>query len=288
MKPEFMAEQLVDISNDTNFEKLASFASCLTAEEQLTDLGQLIEKQAYAEDATFADDISRMFSIASPLETKLSALYAVKCASLLPEEVVNRINDACNIYGIDIQVPVINKTASIMEDPAIMAAIDEFDREYVDVEKLASDEDFAMNKYAGCTEYGNQLDTCLAARAMFAREPEDIEAIETLAKIASRIAPADMVNYIAEIDSELGLDTPQMQRQLGTPEFAVYEKVASENMVTLTPNCSAPLSVISEYEDQLKDLGVELDWDGESGDALQLQLEQLPSQVKGEIASWVK
>lgn len=284
MKPEFMTVQLVDLHNDTNFEKLASFADMLTPEEQEADIQGLITKQAYAEDATYADDINRMFSIASPLETKISALYAVKCASLLDEEVVNRINDACKIYGIDIEVPIVNKTASVFDDPAIMAAIDEFDREWIDTEAVGAAE---LNKYAGVTGYGTELDTCLAARAFYASEPEDVEAIQNLAKIASAIEPAQMVDLIKEIDEALGFDSPSMQRAVGSAEYAVYEKVASDNMVNLG-SVSAPLSVISEYQDNIKDMGVELDWDGESGDALTLQIENLPSQIKNEIGSWVK
>ena len=38
MKPEFMTVQLVDLHNDTNFEKLASFADMLTPEEQEADI----------------------------------------------------------------------------------------------------------------------------------------------------------------------------------------------------------------------------------------------------------
>lgn len=284
MKPEFMTVQLVDLHNDTNFEKLASFADMLTPEEQEADIQGLITKQAYAEDATYADDINRMFSIASPLETKISALYAVKCASLLGEDVVTRINDACKIYGIDIEVPIVNKTASVFDDPAIMAAIDEFDREWIDTEAVGAAE---LNKYAGVTGYGTELDTCLAARAFYASEPEDVEAIQNLAKIASAIEPAQMVDLIKEIDEALGFDSPSMQRAVGSAEYAVYEKVASDNMVNLG-SVSAPLSVISEYQDNIKDMGVELDWDGESGDALTLQIENLPSQIKNEIGSWVK
>lgn len=284
MKPEFMTVQLVDLHNDTNFEKLASFADMLTPEEQDADIQGLITKQAYAEDATYADDINRMFSIASPLETKISALYAVKCASLLDEDVVTRINDACKIYGIDIEVPIVNKTASVFDDPAIMAAIDEFDREWIDTEAVGAAE---LNKYAGVTGYGTELDTCLAARAFYASEPEDVEAIQNLAKIASAIEPAQMVDLIKEIDEALGFDSPSMQRAVGSAEYAVYEKVASDNMVNLG-SVSAPLSVISEYQDNIKDMGVELDWDGESGDALTLQIENLPSQIKNEIGSWVK
>ena len=286
MKAELFAEQLVDLHNDTGFSKLASFAidGLLTKEEMETNLSQLIEKQAYAEDCTYADDINRMFSIATPLETKLSALYATKCASMLSEEVVNRINDACNIYGIDIQVPVMNKVASVLDDPKILAAIDEFDREWIDPEATFDSE---VNKYASAEGYGTELDTCLAARAYFATEPEEIEAIQGLAKIASKIDPADMVDIIANIDSELGLDTPHMQRLVGSPEYAVYEKVASSNMVNLG-GTSVPLSSIEPFQDELKDIGVNLDWDGESGDALQLQIENLPSQVKDIIGGWVR
>ena len=284
MKPEFMAVQMIDLHNDTNFEKLASFADMLTAEELETDIQGLIQKQAYAEDATYADDINRMFSIATPLETKISALYATKCASLLDDEVVARINDACQIYGIELEVPRVNKTASVFEDPAIMAAIDEFDREWVDREAEGVVE---LNKYAGATGYGTELDTCLAARAFYASEPEDVEAITHLAKIASSIEPEAMVGLIKEIDEALGFDSPAMQRAVGSPEYAVYEKVASDNMVNLG-SVSAPLSVISEYQDNIKDMGVELDWDGESGDALTQQIENLPSQIKNEIGSWVK
>ena len=285
MKPEFFSEQLIDLHNDANFEKLASFATegYLTPEEMNTDIAALVTKQAYAEDATFADEANRMFSVATPLETKLSALYATKCASILDPEVVSRINDACKIYGIELEVPQTEKIASVLEDPAILAEIDVFDKEWQDPEELVGE----VNKYAHANDYGTELDTCLAARAFYATEPEDIEALESLAKTASSIAPEDMVSLIAEIDEKLGLDNPYMQAKVGTPEYAVYEKVASENMVNLG-KVSAPLSVISEYADNISDLGVDLDWDGESPDALQLQIEGLPSQIKDEIGSWVK
>lgn len=284
LNPNFYAEQLVDISNDTNFEKLASFVNSgkLSAEDMNTDISGLIEKQAYAEDSTFADDMNRMFSIASPIETKLSALYAEKCASILPEEVVNRINNACQVYGINEEVPVVNKVASVLDDPKILQEIQLFDEQYVDPEEVME-----VNKYAGAGEYGTELDKCLAARAFYAEEPEDVEAIEGLAKMASSIAPNDMVNIIEAIDSHLGLDTPAMQNRVGTPEYAVYEKVASENMVNLGDK-SVPFDVVSNYQDEIKDLGVDLDWDGESADALTLQLENLPSQIKSEIGSWCK
>lgn len=284
LNPNFYAEQLVDISNDTNFEKLASFVNSgkLSAEDMNTDISGLIEKQAYAEDSTFADDMNRMFSIASPIETKLSALYAEKCASILPEEVVNRINNACQVYGINEEVPVVNKVASVLDDPKILQEIQLFDEQYVDPEEVME-----VNKYAGVEEYGTELDKCLAARAFYAEEPEDVEAIEGLAKMASSIAPNDMVNIIEAIDSHLGLDTPAMQNRVGTPEYAVYEKVASENMVNLGDK-SVPFDVVSNYQDEIKDLGVDLDWDGESADALTLQLENLPSQIKSEIGSWCK
>ena len=284
LNPNFYAEQLVDISNDTNFEKLASFVNSgkLSAEDMNTDISGLIEKQAYAEDSTFADNMNRMFSIASPIETKLSALYAEKCASILPEEVVNRINNACQVYGIDEEVPVVNKVASVLDDPKILQEIQLFDEQYVDPEEVME-----VNKYAGAEEYGTELDKCLAARAFYAEEPEDVEAIEGLAKMASSIAPNDMVNIIEAIDSHLGLDTPAMQNRVGTPEYAVYEKVASENMVNLGDK-SVPFDVVSNYQDEIKDLGVDLDWDGESADALTLQLENLPSQIKSEIGSWCK
>lgn len=284
LNPNFYAEQLVDISNDTNFEKLASFVNSgkLSAEDMNTDISGLIEKQAYAEDSTFADDMNRMFSIASPIETKLSALYAEKCASILPEEVVNRINNACQVYGINEEVPVVNKVASVLDDSKILQEIQLFDEQYVDPEEVME-----VNKYAGAEEYGTELDKCLAARAFYAEEPEDVEAIEGLAKMASSIAPNDMVNIIEAIDSHLGLDTPAMQNRVGTPEYAVYEKVASENMVNLGGK-SVPFDVVSNYQDEIKDLGVDLDWDGESADALTLQLENLPSQIKSEIGSWCK
>lgn len=284
LNPKFYAEQLIDVSNDQNFEKLASFAAegKLSAEDLRTDISSLIEKQAYAEDATFADDMNRMFSIASPIETKLSALYATKCASILPEEVVNRINNACQIYGIDAEVPVVNKVASILEDPKIMQEIKLFDEQYKDPEEVME-----LNKYAGAEEYGTELDKCLAARAFYAEEPEDVEALEGLAKVASSIAPSDMVSILESVDSYLGLDTPAMQARVGSPEYAVFEKVASENMVNLGDK-SVPFDVVSNYQDEIKDLGVDLDWNGDSADALTLQLEQLPSQIKSEIGSWCK
>lgn len=284
LNPTFYAEKLVDISNDTNFEKLASFVAegKLSAEEMGTDISSLIEKQAYAEDSSFADDLNRMFSVASPIETKLSALYATKCASLLSEDVVNRINNACHVYEIDAEVPVVNKVASVLDDPKILQEIQLFDAQYQDPEEVTE-----FNKYAGATAYGTELDKCLAARAFYAEEPEDVEAIEGLAKLASSIAPDDMVTILEAVDSHLGLDTPAMQNRVGSPEYAVYEKVASENMVNLNGKM-VPFDVVASFQDDIADLGVDLDWDGESADALTLQLENLPSQIKDEIGSWCK
>jgi hypothetical protein len=284
LNPTFYAEKLVDISNDTNFEKLASFVAegKLSAEEMGTDISSLIEKQAYAEDSSFADDLNRMFSVASPIETKLSALYATKCASLLSEDVVNRINNACHVYEIDTEVPVVNKVASVLDDPKILQEIQLFDAQYQDPEEVME-----FNKYAGATSYGTELDKCLAARAFYAEEPEDVEAIEGLAKLASSIAPDDMVTILEAVDSHLGLDTPAMQNRVGSPEYAVYEKVASENMVNLNGKM-VPFDVVASFQDDIADLGVDLDWDGESADALTLQLENLPSQIKDEIGSWCK
>lgn len=284
LNPTFYAEKLVDISNDTNFEKLASFVAegKLSAEEMGTDISSLIEKQAYAEDSSFADDLNRMFSVASPIETKLSALYATKCASLLPEDVVNRINNACHVYEVDVEVPVVNKVASVLDDPKILQEIQLFDAQYQDPEEVTE-----LNKYAGATSYGTELDKCLAARAFYAEEPEDVEAIEGLAKLSSSIAPDDMVTILESVDSYLGLDTPAMQNRVGSPEYAVYEKVASENMVNLNGKM-VPFDVVASFQDDIADLGVDLDWDGESADALTLQLESLPSQIKDEIGSWCK
>jgi len=282
MNLELVKDRLVDLQNDEKFEKLASFATegTLSEEDMATDIGALLEKQAYADDSTYADPVNRMFSIASPIEAKLSALYAEKCASLLDSDVVNRINDACKIYDLGIEVPVLNKVAYVTEDKAIMDAIDVFDAEYKEIENTYN----STEKYASCKEYGNQLDTCLAARAFYATEPEDVEAIENLAKIASSLEPEKMVEVLKDIDEELGLDNPRMQSLVGSPEYAVYEKVASENMVDLGSDRAVPLDVIEENKEVLASMGVNLDWDGESGDALTLQIENLPSQIKEELA----
>lgn len=281
MNINLIKDQIIDLHNDTKFEKLASFAAegKLDRDDMSTDIAGLLEKQAYAEDSTYADPMNRLFSVASPIETKISALYAEKCASSLNEDVVNRINDACRIYGIDLEVPIINKTASIIEDKEIMDAIDVFDKEYVDVSEKPAE------KYASAQRYGNQLDTCLAARAYYASTPEDVETIEGIAKMASTMEPAAMVDLLKSIDETMGLDSPHMQNLVGSPEYAVYEKVASENMVTLKPDVSVPLDVIEENKAALEDMGVTLDWDGESEDALTLQIERLPSQIKSELAA---
>lgn len=283
MNPKFIKDPIVDLQNDTKFEKLASFGAegKLTAEDMAVDIRTLLEKQAYADDSTYADPMNRTFSIASPVETKISALYAEKCASSLDEEVVNRINDACNIYGIDIQVPVMNKVASITDDKEIMEAIDVFDHEYEALQK----EDEGQSKYASCEEYGNQLDECLAARAYYATKPEEVEVIDELQKLASQVTPDTMVSLIQELDIEMGMDSPRMQNLVGTPEYAVYEKVASEATVKLTSNAVVPIAVIEENKDVLADMGVELDWDGTDEFTLAQQIEKLPSQIKEELAA---
>ena len=273
-------ETVTDLTNDTGFEKLAAIgADYLTPEDMNVDAQALVEKQAYAEDSTFADPINRMFSIATPVETKLSAIYATKCASVLDPDVLARINDACAIYGIDIHTEPAEKVASVLDNPAILAEIEAFDAGYKPEEP--------MDKYAGAEEYGTEFETCLAARAMFASSEEEVDALHDLAKMASIMDPHEMVTTLHQVDTELGLDTPAMQQRVGTPEYAVFEKTAGDVRVDLG-NSTAPLSAISEYADEIKDLGVDMDWDGENEESLAASLEALPNDVKSEIGSWVK
>ena len=282
---DLVLQEVVDLTTDTGFEKLAAIGGdYLMEEDPNLDMESLVEKQAYAEDSAFADPINRMFSIATPLETKISAIYATKCASVMDPDVLARIKDACNVYGIDVPITEPTKVANALDDPEILAQINAFDLEY---DKVHKDDPTEAEKYAHANEYGTELETCLAARAMYAKEEEQVDALEELSKLAGSMDPHEMVTTLHQVDTELGLDTPEMQAKVGTPEYAVFEKVASDTRVNLG-NATAPLSELEDYQDDIADLGVSLDWNGENEEALKASIENLPQDVKSEIGSWVK
>jgi hypothetical protein len=263
-----MNNKLIDITNDAGFELLVNMVKegSLDRISDKTDIDMLIQKQAYAEDGTFADIKGRMFSIASPVETYLSARYAEKCASDMSEDVIERINEACDIFSIDIKV---EKVAKVL----------------VPQEQFAVDtEDVYSEKYAGCSDYGTEFENSLAARIM--NIPEHQEDYEQLAKIAGEV-PADvMVNILREVDSFTGADLPWVASRVGTPEYAVYEKKASAITVDLGKKTVA-FEKVAELEETLNDMGIDIDFDANDAYTTKLALERLPIQIRRAIADLI-
>lgn len=253
----------MDLTTDTGFDTLKKIAAegKLDVPEDL-NIDVLLEKQAYAEDFTFADPVNRLFSIASKEETELSARYAEKTAGLSFDTIQN-INEAAYIFGVS---PV----------------------EYVIPSKVANDmfpeEEPAISKYASATEYGTELDSCLAARALIF--PDYAEDLEGIAKMASEIPPAKMVELIATVDSEIGADYPNIQARVGSPEYAVYEKRASELMVNLGSK-EVGFDKLAELNDAISDLGINIDFDESDPYTTKLAIERLPMAVKKTLASMV-
>ena len=246
----------IDLTTDDGFSVLSTLS--LDVDPTL-DVDQLIEKQAYAEDYTFADPVNRLFAIGTRDETEISARYAEKVAGL-SFDIQQNINEAAYIFGVK---PV--------DQPLGKVAADMFE---------ATGEE--ISKYAGETTYGSELDICLAARALLF--PDHTEEFEKLASMTDEIEPAKMAAIIADIDSELGIDLPWVYKSIGTPEYAVYEKRASNVSIDLGTK-TVPFEKLADIGEHLESMGITIDFDEEDPYTTKLAIERLPASVRKAIAS---
>lgn len=260
-----MKENIVDLTTDVGFEKLASMYSNneLPLLKKDTNIQILLEKQAYADRVAFADVVNKRFSIATPVETYISAKYAEKCANDLEDSVVARLNEACDVFNIPV---------TVCKQEVVKVAQDQFSCE---------PEVSEQEKYAGCVDYGTELDVCLAARAINA--PDYAEDFEKLASMKDELDPRTMVSAIQGLDEEAGLDLPWVQCKLGTPEYAVFEKRASAINIDLGSK-NVPIEKLAEVQEYINDMGIDIDFDTQDPYAIKLAVEQLPKQIKKAIA----
>lgn len=259
-----MDNSIVDLQIDTGFSRFMEIAGSgrIDGLDTNTDLDSLIEKQAYADDESFADMSRRQFSIASALETELSARYAEKCASCLPRTVIDRIDEACAIFGVE---KVSRELSEINTTNEMFTA--------------AAQE---SEKYASATEYGSELDLCLSARA--ALFPDNAEDFEEMSKLASVIAPQDMVELIKEADATIGADLPWILQRVGSAEYAVFEKRASGILVDLGEKLVS-FEKLAEMDEVLADIGVTIDFDAHDPYTIKEAVEKLPTIIKTKLAS---
>lgn len=256
----------IDIQTDNGFSTFMELANTgkLDNLDANLDLDMLIQKQAYEDDESFADIEKRQYSIRSQVETELSARYAEKFASKIPSYVLDRIDEACDLYGVE-------KVAR--ELYPINTANEMF-----------SAEEEESEKYASSTEYGTELNTCLAARALLF--PDHAEDLEELAKLASTVPPITMVDLIKEADEIIGADLPWITSRVGSAEYAVFEKRASEVMVCINDKM-VEFEKIAELDEVLQDMGVNIDFDGHDPYTIKTAVETLPSQIKDVLYRYV-
>jgi hypothetical protein len=268
----YESKNVIDITNDAGFEILVSLVKegSLSLLKEDTDIDLLLQKQAYADPSAFADPSNKMFCIASPIEAYLSARYAEKCASDLSEDVISRINEACDVFNIPVEVA---KVATV-----------KVAKEQFEIERGEDEQQVMPEKYAGQTEYGTEFENALTARMM--NLPDNAEDYAELAKLASEVPAPVMVNILREVDSQSGADLPWIAPRVGTPEYAVFEKRASAVTVDLGKK-HVPFEKVAEIQDTLNDMGIDIDFDANDAYTTKLALEQLPIQVRRAIADLV-
>ena len=257
---------IVDLTKDAGFEKFAQMYldGELSTVNMNTNVGELVEKQAFADDNSFADPMNRLFSIASKVETDISARYAEKIAYLVDYPVLDAIDEKCAIYGL----PLTKRASEPQIEPGEMFPLLQGEAE----------------KYAGVHEYGTELENCLGARAV--AYPDEAEGLEELSKLASEIPCDDMVGIIREFDERVGADYPLMQSRVGSPEYAVYEKRASLVTVDLGTK-QVPFERIAEINEKLAEMGISIDFDANDAYTTKLAIERLPKNVLKEVAKYV-
>lgn len=266
----FNQNTIVDLSTDAGFAKLASLAPSMPLLPRDLDLDELMAKQASQDSSLFADPINRMFSIASPVDTYLSAKYASQCYEDLSANVIDHINEACDVFNIERVEPVTQelKMPSLHEMFGV-------DTKPLEVQKEASE---ANVESVG---YGTELGTCLAARAALA--PEEAEGFAKLASMADKIEPQKMASIISEIDSRLGFDAPWLQDRVGTPEYAVFTKKASLLDIQLAGK-SFPIEKLASQQEVFESMGINIDLNDDPY-TVKIALEKLPSNVQKILTS---
>jgi len=265
----------VDLTTDAGYEVLVDLVKegSLNRLPVKLDLDQLIEKQAYQDLKDFADPDKKMFSVATPVETYISARYAEKCASLVDSNIQEKINEACLIFDLE---PI--KVAMIEEEIPSFNSI--FDIPMEIGENKTINVKTASELKSG---YGTEFETNMAARAMIFPDKEDT--IEKIAGLKDKLHPTKMAALIQKFDEENGADAPWIQKRIGTPEQTVFEKRSSDVTIDLGDK-SYTLEKLAEYPDVFEGLGVDVDFD-EDPYTLKIALERLPKQVKEAAARYI-
>ena len=266
----FNKNTIVDISTDAGFSKLASLAPSMPLLPRDLDLDALLAKQASQDSNLFADPINRMFSIASPVDTYLSSKYASQCYEDLSANVIDKINEACDVFNIQKVEPVTQE----VQMPSLHEMFGVADRP-IEVQKEAAE---ATTATLG---YGTELGTCLAARAALA--PEEAEGFAKLASIADTIEPKKMASIIADIDCRLGFDVPWLQDRVGSPEYAVFTKKASLLDVQLNGK-SFPIEKLASQQEVFESMGINIDLNDDPY-TVKVALEKLPGNVQKILTS---
>lgn len=267
-----MSTNVIDLANDVGYERLASIVSSgsLPNVPLSLNIDALVEKQAYADPDSFADPYNKMFFIDTPIETHLSARYAEKCASALDSSVIDAINNACYMFG----VPPINPEPEVVKEATWSDVLSNGEEPVIE----APTEQY---KYAGANDYGTELRTCLSARAaLFEEYAEDYD---NLQKLASSVSPHEMVSVLQAYDERVGADVPWIQERVGSPEYAVFEKVASGVVIDLGDK-KVGLEELAEYEGEINDLGVDIEFEEHDPYTIKHSIERLPTAMKTQIS----
>lgn len=264
-----MDSKTTDLLSDIGLEKFASMVQKGGALSDLPrnfNISEILTKQSYAKSEDFADTVNREFSIATPLEAHISARYAEKCASAdLNPTVINRLNEACHIYGVR---PVeFQETKLASED---LSANDIFydERVGIEVTKEAS--------YIDTSSYGTEFEKCIAARSMVV--PDELESLDKIASMKDSVPPVKMAALLKSFDELTGCDMPWIQDKVGTPEYAVFEKRASELNINIGGKSYA-IEDLAEKTAAFESLGLDIDFDDDPY-TIKLALEKLPERVQ--------
>ena len=264
-----MDKNVIDFRTDNGFEKFASFLNNGELRELPRDLNvsEILEKQAFADEEDFADTMNKMFSIATPLETRISSVYAEKVASEMDPHVLDRLNEACAIYGI----PEVQITQKVASEPTIEEVFGvKFEEEAkLEISKTAAEN--TMNALG----YGNQFDDAIAARATLVPEEEDN--LSKIAALKETLPPAKMASLLQGFDEATGCDMPWVASRIGTAADAVFKKKASYLDINIGSK-SYPIEELAEKNAAFESLGINIDFD-EDPYTVKLALERLPKRV---------
>lgn len=270
----------VDLTTDAGYELLIDMikeGSLKRLPTQL-DMNELIEKQAYQDLTDFADEDKKMFSIATPVETYISARYAEKCASLIDSSIKDKINEACLIFDIE---PI--KVAKVEDTTPSFNTIFDIPMETGEGRTVPGEVSYCKTASEFSAGYGTEFETNLAARAMLF--PDKEETIEKIAGLKEKIHPTKMAALIQKFDEENGADAPWIQKRVGTPEATVFEKRSSDVTIDLGDK-SYTIEKLADCQNVFEGLGVDVDFDDDPY-TLKIALERLPKQIKEAAARYI-